>query len=283
MHTRNEVKDTAIQSNDIQGNILAIKEFFILEGIWCQSFECINDGVLEQGIVYGSQNQLEGLNENGSLVLLDATHCTSNTKMFLFTLYVKDKYNTWLPSAQFFCTNESSLSISTCLNMIKEKCRKWKPHYFIVDDSGAEQLALRQVFHDEIHVFRCTVHSTRTLMRKVGSYRSVYKYMLDAMFAKTKYMCEANVQKAVDACGNIIKKRKYLETYWMRDSHAWGMWSRQGSLALLQNSTTNAIESYHRILKKKTKKSDSLKAACKKIVTVSNPNLFNLVDKCEKI
>jgi hypothetical protein len=235
--------------------------------VWHESFAFDAE---EHGIIFSSKEQLQVLEQSGTLILMDSTHCTNKYNLYLFTLYLKDKYNTWLPGAQFFVSREISRSIAKCLEVIKKKCQRWAPRYFIIDDSCAENLGVRTCFKDDVKIFLYTVHLARTLMKKVKRYKKVYSLMMEFMFTKTKYLCEKKIKEAIDICQNIKPTAQYLRKNWLECSQQWAMWARQGSLSLLQNRSTNAIESYHRILKRNLKKKDSLVSATKKIFKVNH-------------
>lgn len=254
--------------NSFTENFAQVREYLLSEpDMWYEVLE-FDDGI-QNGMAFASLDQQNILSTNGSLVLMDSTHKTNIFNMFLFTLYVKDKYNTWLPAGHFLLTNETNDAIAKGLDSIKSRCKNWTPFYFIVDDSGAEQVALEKIFGSEVKVFLCTVHSARTLMRRLAHVRPVYSLMMDSMFTKTKHLCLQKIKQALDVAKNMKNIKKYIQQNWLKDTSKWAMWARQGSLALLQNRSTNAIESYHRLLKKKLKKRDNLIDCIKKIVKVN--------------
>ena len=74
----------------------------------------------------------------------------------------------------------------------------------------------------------------------------------------TKIGCETILEEALKACSNQNTKQ-YLIKNWQKDTAKWGMYARQHSPLLLQNLTTNAIESYHNQIKHVCKGNDSFK------------------------
>ena len=74
----------------------------------------------------------------------------------------------------------------------------------------------------------------------------------------TKIGCENVLEEALKVCSNSSTK-EYLIKNWKKDTAKWGMYARQHSPLLLQNLTTNAIESYHNQIKRDCKSTDSFK------------------------
>ena len=62
---------------------------------------------------------------------------------------------------------------------------------------------------------------------------------------KNRELCE----QAIAAAGSDQETVKYIHTNWVQNSSQWAMYARQHSPFLLQVTTTNACEAWHRKLK----------------------------------
>ena len=129
----------------------------------------------------------------------------------------------------------------------------------MTDDSAIEQRAIRLAFpglnggEQEVTHLLCSVHSNRTLLRRLGStaHKPVYQLLKHAMYCftgiKNRSLCEQAI--AVAIAGGDEATAKYIQTYWLQTASKWGMYARQHSPLLLQVTTTNACEAWHRKLK----------------------------------
>jgi hypothetical protein len=191
---------------------------------------------------------------------------------------VKDKHGSWLPGPQFMTSNENNICINRALTIIKITVKKWSPRYFIIDDSGAEALGIERTFHwdDCVNIYLCKVHVIRSLMRKLGTYRDIYKLILKAMHKLTKIGFDSVYDEIMEL--PLVKTHKNLRIYLdniRKTSKKWAMYARQHSLVLLQNTSTNAIESYHRQIKRKNTKTFGLKTAIENAIQVNREYYAN--------
>jgi hypothetical protein len=85
--------------------------------------------------------------------------------------------------------------------------------------------------------------------------KTLLRLMYKAMARTTKPGCLEDLETALSFAKSSKLKvtYEYLKTYWKNDPARWGMFARQHSSLLLQNSTTNPIESYHRDIKMEKK------------------------------
>ncbi len=60
------------------------------------------------------------LARRGYLTLMDSTHDMNGLKWKLFTLIVRDEYNSWHPSAHMLSSNEDSDIVAAFLRTIKK-------------------------------------------------------------------------------------------------------------------------------------------------------------------
>lgn len=125
----------------------------------------------------------------------------------------------------------------------------------MTDDSAIEQRAVRLAFprlhagEQEVDHLLCSVYSNRTLLRRLGSkaHQPAYQLLKHAMYCftgvKNRELCEQAIA-AVDH-----ETANYIRVYWLQTASKWAMYARQHSPFLLQTTTTNACEAWHRKLK----------------------------------
>lgn len=152
----------------------------------------------------------------GRLVLMDSTHNTNYWGYILTSIVCQDRQGVWIPCGHLLLRQETSTLIKLGLTSLKSLCPAWKPRYFIVDDSATEQKGIMDAFpgldvgEQQVSIFLCTVHSYRSLRRKVSD-KTVRTLIYQAMMAKTRYKCEIKIQEAIKASPakmftNYIKK-----------------------------------------------------------------------------
>lgn len=128
---------------------------------------------------------------------------------------------------------------------------KWQPRYVLTDDSAIEQSAVRKAFpglsagEQEVSHLLCTVHSHRTLQRRFASeaLKPICQTLRHAMYVYTRPRCQDLCMEAINLAADD-KTKTYIRTYWLQTMSKWALYARQHSPMLLQNSTTNACESW---------------------------------------
>lgn len=220
---------------------------------------------LEKILLFTTQWQIESLQKYGHLVFIDSTDNINYSKWKLTTIYFQNHVGVWAPGAQMLMSVENSNLISVGLELLKNFCqgdgKSWNPYYFII---GNEAKGIFDAFpglsagENIVRIYFCKVHLKRTLMRHLGKEKNCYNLKLKAMNKITKIGCEATLEEALKACSNSSTK-EYLIKNWKRDTAKWGMYARQHSPLLLQNLTTNPVESYHCHIKRDCKSTDSFK------------------------
>ena len=154
--------------------------------------------------------------------------------------------------------SECSDMITKGLLTLKYWCqtdnKPWTPRYFLIDDSHIERNGIKGAFRglsigeQEVSVVCCTVHSARTILRRLGSNRAIVSQMMQAMNKRTEFGCRQHVLKAIDmAPSDQIKD--YIRKNWLGRISEWALYKRQHSPTLLQVTSTNPLESYHNQLK----------------------------------
>jgi hypothetical protein len=121
-----------------------------------------------------------------------------------------------------------------------------------MDDSRIEHNAIKSVFGEGVRPLLCTVHSIRKIQEKLGHFSETAKLLRKAIFAYTRDMCGRLIDQAIKALPPLQSgsSREYIERQWYSRMEMWSMFARQHSPLLLQVSTTNWNESYHRDIKR---------------------------------
>jgi hypothetical protein len=134
------------------------------------------------GVCFAMKRRLDSLIRHGILTLMDSTHKTNYLGWYLYTLMVRDPFGSHVPCAHVLVDSEDSNVLCAGLRRIKRWCREvtdnqlrvWEPRYILTDDSASEQLAVKKAFRgaeegelQPSHLL-CTVHSDRTLRRRLG-------------------------------------------------------------------------------------------------------------------
>ncbi|KAI9098068.1 hypothetical protein DFS34DRAFT_649662 [Phlyctochytrium arcticum] len=135
--------------------------------------------------------------------------------------------------------------------MVVEVCGvEWQPRNIQVDQSNIEKngifVAFPGMYAGEEEV---KVHVARTLMRRLTTHKPTYATMLQAVNKTTMIGATALVREAIN---NAPKKlADYLESNWTNPAEldCWTMAARQHSPTLLQFTSPNPLESYHRLIK----------------------------------
>ena len=207
------------------------------------------------GLVFAHPTRLGVLARRGWFTQFDATYKLNRWNHNMFSFLVRDEHNVWIPTAHLIVERENGEIIAAGLKCIKQWCGGWTPRYILTDDSAIEQRAIRLAFpgleagEQEVTHLLCSVHSNRTLLRRLGSnaHRSAYQLLKHAMFCftgiKNRELCEQAIA-AVD-----LETAKYIRMHWLQTASKWAMYARQHSPFLLQTTTTNACEAWHRKLK----------------------------------
>ena len=188
---------------------------------------------------------------------MDSTHNINALKWKLFTVMVRDGYGRYWPCGHMLSSNEDGDIIVAFLRCLQKWCRAWHPRYAIIDDSAAEQRAVKLAFRglrageQEVSHFLCRTHSERTLNRKLAGdkckkskehlYRALY-------FRKTRGGAEDSVNEALAVAPDDVT-HKYIKDNWYATLSMWANYARQHFCILLQCMTTNIVESWHASLK----------------------------------
>ncbi|KAI9099344.1 hypothetical protein DFS34DRAFT_602893 [Phlyctochytrium arcticum] len=139
-----------------------------------------------------------------------------------------------------------------------------------VDQSNIEKNGIMLAFpgmsagEEEVKVRYCKVHVARTLMRRIGTHKPTYAKMLQAINKTTMIGATGLLREAIRDAPE--KLADYLEKNWTNPAEldCWTMAARQHSPTLLQVTSTNPLESYHRLVKADTNcgRFSSIQKAC---------------------
>ena len=90
----------------------------------------------------------------------------------------------------------------------------------------------------------------RTLNRRFSARadKPIFNLLCHAMFCLTGLKCEELCNQAI-LYADDQKTKTYIRSHWLETSQKWGMYARQHSPFLLQVTTTNSCEAWHRKLK----------------------------------
>ncbi|GES99088.1 hypothetical protein GLOIN_2v1777773 [Rhizophagus clarus] len=231
---------------DIQETIIFLKK----QGYLVERYEVIHKPT--SGFVFIHPNQINNLEQYGWLTLIDSTHKTNRYDFRLFTLHIRNTYGCWDVGAHFFVSNKDCDTVSKALKIIRKFGNRWKPRYFLADQSHVEANSIKIAFpglkygEQECDVIFCTVHVMRTWMSKIYDSKTWQK-MIQAMHKITKVGCESIIQQAIDECP-VPTIKQYIKRNFMKNTHQWALWARE--------------------LKKSTSPKYGLIGACHKIVAL---------------
>lgn len=206
------------------------------------------------GLVFADPKRLQILQRRGYLTQFDSTHKMNKWKHNMFSFLVRDENGMFIPAAHCVVDRENSETLGRAMEFLKSWCH-WQPRYVLTDDSSIEQLAVKKTFRglqdgeQEVSHLLCTVHTMRTLQRKFSSTaaKPVFDLLRHAMFTFTGIKCLELCEQAVRIAPDDLKA--YVRTHWLETRAKWAMFARQHSPLLLQVTTTNPCEAWHRKLK----------------------------------
>ncbi|RHZ71904.1 hypothetical protein Glove_249g14 [Diversispora epigaea] len=205
--------------------------------------------------------------------LINSTHKTNRYDYRLFTLYICNEYGCWDVGTHFFVSNEDLDTISEVLKIVQRFAVRWKPRYFLQDQSNAEKNSIKLAFpglkngEQECEVIFCTVHLVRTWMNKIYDVNT-QKKMIQTMYKWIRIGCEALIQEAINQCP-VSTIKQYIKRYYLKNNKQWALWACQHSSLLIQVTSTNSLKSFHSELKRTTSARHGLIGACHKIITLN--------------
>ena len=103
----------------------------------------------------------------------------------------------------------------------------------------------------------------RTLLRKLKQ-GETFTLFIQAMHRYNKVGCEESLEKAIKSCKNKDIK-DYLIKNWKSDTSKFGLYARQHSPLLMQHTSSNAVENYHKVIKMDCDSKDSFITTIKKL------------------
>jgi len=240
--------------------------------------ECFGNAEYQE-FVFTKDTNLQILRESGVLIIMDSTYKTSKHGWKLYTLLLRNTFDSWLPGGHFFVSGEEHDIVAKGIQILKHWASTWKPRYFLIDQSAIEEKAIKNTFpgiiagEQNVNIYYCTWHCQQTLERQLSSYEKTYNLMIQAIYKTTHIGCENLIDEAIKHTP-LDNKKTYLRRYWRGNTDKWGMWSRQHSPLLLQMTATSPVESYHANLKWKGNASFGLIGACR-IVHEKNQGYFD--------
>ena len=92
----------------------------------------------------------------------------------------------------------------------------------MTDDSAIEQRAIRLAFpgliagEQEVAHLLCSVHSNRTLLRRLAAHKPIYQLLKHAMYCFTGTRNQELCQQAIQAAGSDQELARYIRTNWLQ-------------------------------------------------------------------
>ena len=206
------------------------------------------------GFVFANPKRLPILQHRGYLTQFGSTHKMNKWKHDLFSFLIRDENGVFIPAAHCVVSRENSETLGRAMEFLKSWCH-WQPRYVLTDGSPFGQLAVEKAFcglqtgEQEVTHLLCTVHTMRTLQQKFSSAAAklVLGILRQAMFTFTGVKCLELCEQALRIAPDDLKV--YVQTHWLETRAKWAMFARQQSPLLLQVTTTNPCEAWHRDLK----------------------------------
>ena len=161
-------------------------------------------------------------------------------RSLMYTLLVRDEHCSWIPSAHFFTKLLEAGIIVECLQKIQYWCGGeggWNLRYFLTDDSAAEQKRFREAFEGmdpPVQCLLCTVHSQRTLQRKLGKSPALEHMMAALCSRRSEAGCMASIEAALEVASETEKT--YITKNWMNCPRLWARYVRDTVPLLAQVS-----------------------------------------------
>lgn len=239
-------------SQDIERTVQLLRQ----HGWLYEQFTAVDaKGTTRWGLVFAESNRIQILQRRGWFTQFDSTHKTNVWGYNMFSFLVRDEHGIWIPAAHCVVERENSDVLAYAMQCFQRWCG-WQPRYVLTDDSSIEQLAIQCAFpglingQQEVTHLLCTVHSMRTLNRhfKAEADKKILSLLRHAMFCFTGVKCRMLCEEAI-AAARDEKTKNYIRAYWLETAQKWGMHARQHSPFLLQATTTNSCEAWHRKLK----------------------------------
>ncbi|XP_072155148.1 uncharacterized protein [Bemisia tabaci] len=225
--------------------------------------------------VYGFQTerQLKEMQEGSSRGLcIDATHKTNRYDFYLLNIVIPDEFGNGLVVAQFVTNHLDTEVMSILFRSIKKRCPHLPVHTVMTDDDPALWESFKSVFSkdnpnwDGKHLL-CKWHILNAWKKNLNKIRRPMLRRLINNYLRV-LIDEKNVQNFKIKLKNFLKKfsgsqysrfLKYFRTYYLNGDRPklWAMCYRNYYHCGLD--TNNFVESFHRVLKSRLKRSSNLR------------------------
>lgn len=260
---------------DFADDVLSARTLLTAKGWLFEEYQVTNvNRELHWGLVFAHPTRLLILQRRGWFTQFDSTRKLNRWNHNLFSFLVRDEHNVWVPTAHLVAGREDGELIASALKRIERWCAgeiqvlddcyffvqltistagKWQPRYIMTDDTSLEQRAVRIAFpagERRVDHLLCSVHSSRTLLRRLSStaHKPAYNLLKHAMYCFTgiqnRQLCEQAIAAAPDE-----ETKEYIGTIWLQTAPKWAMYARQHNPMLLQVTATSPCEAWHRKLK----------------------------------
>ena len=166
---------------------------------------------------------------------------------------VRDENTSQILRTYMLSNSEDGDIITQFLQRIKTWCHYSQNfRYIIIDDSAAKQKAVKLAFPSlivgkmEVSHFLYRTHLEQIMKKTLArdTYREARRHLYGTLYyQKTSMECEKSINLAIQVAPT--NKKIYLKREWLNNKHLWANYVRQHSCLLLQNMTTNIVESWY--------------------------------------
>ena len=207
------------------------------------------DGKDRWVLVFADNQQLLDLEKYGYAFQFDGAASLNKWSATMSSIMVQSPTGVWIPVGHMIVSEECGDTVEAGLLKLREWAPRWRWHYCLIDDSEREKKGLNAALPG-IHIFLCTVHTRRTMQRKIGTQPTSIEFLNRAMHRYTEQGCVDDIERAINRASTRAAKNyitKQFKPMWRH--RQWALYARQHSTWLLQNTATQAIEgAFHRDL-----------------------------------
>ena len=112
------------------------------------------------------------------------------------SIMVQSSSGTWIPVGHLVVSEECGDTVKAGVAQLKQWCPSWKHHYCLIDDSSRERKRVESSSGGPTDL--CTVHSRRTMMKRLGTQRTSIDFLNRAMHRYTQQGCIDDIDRAIN-------------------------------------------------------------------------------------
>ena len=133
------------------------------------------DGKSRWVLVFVNKEQLENLGKLGHAFQFDGAACMNKWEAIMSSIMVQSSSGTWIPVGHLVVSEECGDTVKAGVAQLKQWCPSWKHHYCLIDDSSRERKRVESSSGGPTDL--CTVHSRRTMMKRLGTQRTSIDFL----------------------------------------------------------------------------------------------------------